>query len=236
MNKECFVFDVDGTLTDSRKAIDSEFLTYMMEFNKDNDVYLVTGSDRPKTFEQLGPLFYESVKGVWQSNGNEYWERGKRISKNDMDIDYEFKNYLTQIVNQSRYPIKTGNHIEKRTGMINFSIVGRDCTEDQRKQYYEWDKVNAERANITKKINHEYPKMHASVGGEISIDIIPRGNNKSQVANILGEKYEFIHFFGDRMEYGGNDYPLALTIDLSKMGWNYPVESWQETWERLKKL
>ena len=36
------------------------------------------------------------------------------------------------------------------------------------------------------------------------------------------------------MEYGGNDYPLALTIDLGKMGWNYPVESWQETWERLK--
>ena len=236
MKEKCFLFDVDGTLTESRKPIDPQFLTFMFNFCKDNDVYLVTGSDRQKTFEQIGPILYESVKGVWQSNGNEYWVKSKRINKNDMDIDYEFKNYLTQLINQSRYPIKTGNHIEKRTGMINFSTIGRDCTEEQRQQYYEWDQINGERGNIAKKINHEYPKLHASIGGQISIDIIPRGNDKSQVANILNKEYGFIHFFGDKMEYGGNDYPLALTIDLGEMGWNYPVESWQETWERLKEL
>ena len=236
MKEKCFLFDVDGTLTESRKPIDPQFLTFMLNFCKDNDVYLVTGSDRQKTFEQIGPILYESVKGVWQSNGNEYWIKSKRINKNDMDIDYEFKNYLTQLINQSRYPIKTGNHIEKRTGMINFSTIGRDCTEEQRQQYYEWDQMNGERGNIAKKINHAYPKVHASIGGQISIDIIPRGNDKSQVANILNKEYGFIHFFGDKMEYGGNDYPLALTIDLGEMGWNYPVESWQETWERLKEL
>jgi phosphomannomutase len=123
-----------------------------------------------------------------------------------------------------------------RTGMINFSVVGRNANEVQRQQYYEWDSRNKERHQIVEDINRLYPAVHASIGGQISIDIIPRGNDKSQVAKILNKEYEFIHFFGDRMAYGGNDYPLALTIDLGKMGWNYPVESWQETWERLKEL
>jgi phosphomannomutase len=236
MKKEVFVFDIDGTLTDSRKPIDSEFESYMMDFVENNDVYFVTGSDRQKTFEQIGPNLYESVKGIWHCNGNEYWEKNRRVRKNDYTPDYEFKHYLTQFVHRSKYPIKAGDHLEMRTGMINFSVVGRNANEVQRQQYYEWDSRNKERHQIVEDINRLYPAVHASIGGQISIDIIPRGNDKSQVAKILNKEYEFIHFFGDRMAYGGNDYPLALTIDLGKMGWNYPVESWQETWERLKEL
>lgn len=231
--KEVFVFDVDGTLTDSRQPISPQFLTFMLTFCKDNDVYLVTGSDRRKTFEQIGPILYESVKGVWQCNGNEYWEKSRRVSQNEMTVDYEFKSYLDNIVQSTRYPIKTGNHIEKRTGMINFSIPGRDSNDIQRQQYFDWDSQNHERSCIVKKMNHDYPKLHASIGGMISIDISPRGNNKSQIADILNKQYETIHFFGDRMEFGGNDYPLALTIELGKMGKTYPVTGWEQTWELL---
>lgn len=231
--KEVFVFDVDGTLTDSRQPISPQFLTFMLTFCKDNDVYLVTGSDRRKTFEQIGPILYESVKGVWQCNGNEYWEKSRRVSQNEMTIDYEFKSYLDNLVQATRYPIKTGNHIEKRTGMVNFSIPGRDSNDVQRQQYFDWDLQNHERSCIVKKMNHDYPKLHASIGGMISIDISPRGNNKSQIADILNKQYETIHFFGDRMEFGGNDYPLALTIELSKMGKTYPVTGWEQTWELL---
>ena len=109
-------------------------------------------------------------------------------------------------------------------------------TNNKERNTFKWDQRNQERRNIVDEINRQYKDLHASIGGEISIDIAPRGNNKSQVANILNKEYEFIHFFGDRMDYGGNDYPLALTIDLGKMGWNYPVESWKETWEKLENL
>ena len=44
-----FIFDVDGTLTPSRGTIDPEFKEFFMAFAKKNNVYLVTGSDRPKT-------------------------------------------------------------------------------------------------------------------------------------------------------------------------------------------
>tara|TARA_E500000178_G_scaffold354420_1_gene423304 strand:+ start:3353 stop:4060 length:708 start_codon:yes stop_codon:yes gene_type:complete len=233
---EVFVFDVDGTLTDSRKTIDPEFKSFMMEFTETNDVFLVTGSDRQKTFEQLGFEFYEAVNGVWQCNGNEYWEGSRRAEKNDFTMDYEFKKFLIDKVANSRYPIKTGGHIEERVGMVNFSIVGRGATLEQRAEYYKWDKKYYERSLLCSEINNEYPHLIAQSGGMISIDIAPRGNTKSQVADILNKKYGHIHFFGDKMDFGGNDYPLATTIELGHMGTNYPVSSWQETWEVLKQL
>ena len=39
-----------------------------------------------------------------------------------------------------------------------------------------------------------------------------------------------------RMEYGGNDYPLALTIDLGKMGKNYPVSVLERNLGEIRKL
>ena len=68
--KEVFVFDVDGTLTESRQPMDPEFKDFMLKFVENRDVFLVTGSDRLKTYEQLGFEFYEACTGVWQCNGN----------------------------------------------------------------------------------------------------------------------------------------------------------------------
>ena len=63
MNK--FVFDVDGTLTLSRRKIDAVFQRWFLEFCYDNNVYLVTGSDYPKTVEQVGTSIAENVKRVY---------------------------------------------------------------------------------------------------------------------------------------------------------------------------
>ena len=49
-----YIFDVDGTLTPSRQVIDPSFEAFMIKFCCKHDVYLVTGSDRQKTVDQLG--------------------------------------------------------------------------------------------------------------------------------------------------------------------------------------
>ena len=49
-----YIFDIDGTLTPSRGRIDPEFETFFKSFINKNKVSLVTGSDRPKTLEQIG--------------------------------------------------------------------------------------------------------------------------------------------------------------------------------------
>jgi phosphomannomutase len=77
----------------------------------------------------------------------------------------------------------------------------------------------------------------ASVGGQISIDIHPKGANKGQakdwILNHLG-KDTSIYFYGDKTEFGGNDYDLAkvLTEDRHKV---FQVNDWKETYKLLKK-
>ena len=57
-----FIFDVDGTLTPSRGKIHDDFFPYMMHFSCKYDVYLVTGSDRQKTIDQIGEELYNNCK------------------------------------------------------------------------------------------------------------------------------------------------------------------------------
>ena len=49
-----FIFDIDGTLTPSREKMDTQFHAWFLNFQKVYDTYLVTGSDRSKTIEQVG--------------------------------------------------------------------------------------------------------------------------------------------------------------------------------------
>ena len=73
-----------------------------------------------------------------------------------------------------------------------------------------------------------------SLGGQISIDIYQKGKNKAQVLDdIDGE----IYFFGDKMEKGGNDYPIADRLKKDKRKYKlFKVNSPEETWEILKKI
>lgn len=234
MSERVFLFDVDGTLTPARQTIDPEFEKWFLNFCENNPVFLVSGSDRPKTIEQIGQKIYDACMGVYQCNGNEHWYRNRRIKSSDWKPSYEFNHYLINIANRSPYPFKTDEHIELRTGMLNFSTVGRAANQQQRKAYYEWDNKHQERKNIAAEINRKYPDLHASIGGHISIDIYPRGADKSQVSNELQKVYDEIIFFGDKTEYGGNDYPIALAIELGNIGTCHSVTSWEHTWELLR--
>ena len=51
-----YIFDIDGTLTLSRSRMDKAFANWFEHFATHNAVYLVTGSDRPKTLEQIVAL------------------------------------------------------------------------------------------------------------------------------------------------------------------------------------
>ena len=50
MKEKAYIFDVYGTLTPSRGVMDAEFKELFLAFAKEHNVYLITGSDRPKTF------------------------------------------------------------------------------------------------------------------------------------------------------------------------------------------
>ena len=119
-----FIFDVDGTLTPSRGKIDAEFLQFMLFFAGTNDVYLVTGSDRQKTLEQVGLDLYNSCKRVYNCSGSDVYETDKNVYRDDWELPDNVERFLQDELDFSQFPIRNGNHIEKRPGGVNFSILG----------------------------------------------------------------------------------------------------------------
>jgi phosphomannomutase len=222
-----FIFDVDGTLTPSRGVIDPKFKDFFNEFCRSNSVYLVTGSDKPKTVEQLGEDTYNLAHTVYNCNGNDVWQSAKHIRTNEWRLKDHPHNWLTEQLTMSDFPVRTGLHFEHRPGMVNFSIVGRNATHEQRQHYVKWDKDRGERENIAAVFNNNFPDLEARVGGETGIDISPKGFDKSQIVKDFDSE-DSLWFFGDAMHEGGNDYPLAQVVDHYRH-----VTGWQQTMEYL---
>ena len=173
-----FIFDVDGTLTPSRLPMTKKFQKFFKEWAKKNKFYLVTGSDIPKLQEQMEGLEIHA-DGIFTCCGNEYWQSDPAVHPKHCDLIYSNKfkppkdliKYLERKVLKSKYPNRCGNHIEDRGAMVNFSVVGRNCTQEQREEYFEWDKRMGERNITCMEIKGTWPKLDAVVGGQISIDI-----------------------------------------------------------------
>lgn len=224
-----FVFDVDGTLTPSRGKIDKEFCEWFFEFATHQDVYLVTGSDYPKTVEQVSEKIIGVVKKVYNCSGNDVWVQGENIFTNEWRIPQEAEEWLREELALSKFSLRTGLHLEDRPGMCNFSVVGRNATLGERKLYVEWDTKTEERVTIARLFKQKFPDIEAVVGGETGIDIFPVGSDKSQIIKDFSVDDRII-FFGDRMDIDGNDHPLMIA---NTNGLNYPVTGWQDTWNKL---
>lgn len=244
--RKIYLFDVDGTLTPPKQKAAPKFRRQFFEWLKGKEVYLVSGGSFVRLTEQLGPGVMGSIEGVFACMGNVYYKRKKDEERawiheyeHKFDLSEELKESLDLAVADSKYPTKTGNHYEVRTGMVNFSIVGRNATQQQRDQYTAYDAEHQERTHIVKKLKNLFPKLDFVIGGAVSIDIFNEGRDKSQVIREhfkdLSEDVT-IHFVGDRIEYPGNDYAIAETVRKRALGNVHSVESWEDTAALLKSI
>jgi phosphomannomutase len=226
-----YIFDVDGTLTPSRLPIDKKFEEFFLKWMEGKNVYLVTGSDKDKTIEQVGEKIWNKATRCYQSCGNAVYEKGKLIRENKFKLEPELQFVLVESLVKTKWGQRYGNHIEERIGLINFSTIGRQCPQDARIAYDLWDQKYGERKKICDRINREFPKLQATIGGQISIDIHPKGQDKSQILNdVEGE----IMFFGDRCEPGGNDYPIVEKIKDTHIV--HKVRDWKSTMSILENI
>lgn len=209
-----YLFDIDGTLTLPRQKISDSFEEFFYNWMQDKKVYFVTGSDIAKVHEQLSQRIIDSAAGVFCSMANEFYIKGELQYSNKLDISKDAITFLREQLYQSDYTPKRNNNFEYRPGMLNFSIAGRDSSNEEREKYYIYDLKTKERKNIASFINKNYgARLEARIGGQISIDIQNVGNNKSQASkwirkNVGGK----IFFFGDKTDKDGNDYDIVKDI------------------------
>ena len=221
-----FIFDVDGTLTPSRKQIEHSFWAFFLKFCCSNDVYLVTGSDRKKTVEQLGLDICYRAKRVYNCSGADVYEKDKNVYRDEWELPKKVERFLEDELAYSCFPIRNGNHIERRPGGVNFSILGRDSDPMLgRKEYIKWDKERLEREDIADRLKNHFPDLNVQIGGQTGLDI--SNKDKSQILRDFS-KDDDIYFFGDMMEEGQNDYPLALAVQ-EMGGKTYHVKDWTDT-------
>ena len=230
-----FIFDVDGTITPSRKQITDDFFPFFNEFVEKNEVYLVTGSDRDKTLEQVTPEIYNKCKRVYNCSGSDAYEGDNNVYRDDWQLPEDVEKFLCDELDYSQFPLRNGNHIERRPGGVNFSILGRDKDPSVgRPEYIEWNKQTNERHDIAERIRSQFPDLTVAIGGQTGIDIGPNGADKSQILRDFKEGDE-IRFFGDRCEEGGNDYSLAISISERNLGYAFQVDTYKDVWYMLKK-
>ena len=219
---------MDGTLTPARQPMHKDFSSRFLPWLKTKIAYIVAGSNYEKVTEQLPPDVVSSFSGIFSSMGNVYHQKGKEIYRNEIKLDKNMLKALERFRKSTTYPDKLyTNYMELRPGMLNFSVLGRNCPFSEREKYHNWDNIHFERQKISEDMNKNFPNYDFSLGGKISIDIVERGRGKEQIAKYLRNLYPTakIIFIGDRMQKGGNDYNLAQELRNMENTEVYSVEN-----------
>ena len=238
-----YIFDVDGTLTPSRGMMDRGFAHFFYKFVEENEVYIITGSDREKTLQQVPKEIYNLCIKVYQCSGNHVWQGDRELHRSDWKLPDQHHKWLLGELADSGFYRKTGQHFDQRIGLLNFSIPGRKCNIEERAMYKQWDEHKKEREGIAHRFNERWYRQEwwdisadlvvATVAGETGIDITPHGYGKEQIVKNFDAKK--VIYFGDKTEEGGNDFEIARKF-RDKGGRIVEVNSWQDTYKCLQTM
>jgi|GEM_PF-300237 len=237
--KIIYLFDVDGTLTEPRQAMTDAFAEFFSGFVQREHVFLVSGSDYEKLQQQVPQEILNASEGVFGCAGAQLIEQDQLIYEKTHSFSESLMKTVEAFIAESPYKTRCGNHIEHRPGMLNISVVGRAANPEQRKTYHAWDSGENERVKFADQFNQQFRDYEASCGGQISIDIVPKGWNKSVVKGEVLERFPGARliFFGDRMGANGNDQPLADVLNTpSGRHRVIPVSSYKDTWLHLNHI
>lgn len=210
------LFDVDGTLTLPRKVATEDMLKFLQDLRQVIAVGVVGGSDLSKISEQLGKSAIFDYDYLFSENGLVSHKDGKMIGntslKNFLGDERlkEFINFTLHYIADLDIPIKRGTFIEFRSGMLNISPIGRNCSQEERDEFERYDKVHQVRSKMVTILQEKFSHLNLtfSIGGQISFDVFPQGWDKTFCLRYIENDFTEIHFFGDKTYKGGNDYEI----------------------------
>jgi len=210
------LFDVDGTLTPARKVVSQEMLEFMQKLRKVVAVGVVGGSDLAKITEQLGKTVISDYDYVFSENGLVAHKGSKMIGNQSFKAFLgdeklkEFINFTLHYIADLDIPVKRGTFIEFRSGMLNVSPIGRNCSQEEREEFERYDKVHGIRTKMVDVLREKFVSLNLtySIGGQISFDVFPQGWDKTYCLRYVENEFQEIHFFGDKTYKGGNDHEI----------------------------
>ena len=221
--KTLIVFDVDGTLAESKAAIDAEMATLLAGLMKVVKVAIISGADLPQFQTQVIAHFPSGSDltrlSLLPTNGTRFYRYDgawHELYAEDLSADQKQKieAALTACVAEAGYKAdKTwGPTIEDRESQITYSALGQQAPLDAKKT---WDPDFAKRQKIKNLLDPMLPDFAVHLGGSTSIDVTLPGVDKAygihKLRDILKVPIAEMIYVGDALFPGGNDFPVRAT-------------------------
>jgi HAD superfamily hydrolase (TIGR01484 family) len=231
-------FDLDDTLAVSKSQIEPRMADMLGRLLAEIDVCIISGGrfeqfdnqvlrhlrvDEPARLRlhlmpTCGTRYYRWIDGDW---GEVYAED---LSESDKD---RIIAVLTEGAKELGLwePEPWGEIIEDRGSQITFSALGQSAPPQQK---YAWDPDGAKKRLLRDYAADRLPDLEVRGGGSTSIDVTRKGIDKAygmhKLIDFLKLTRADVLFVGDRLDEGGNDYPVkAMGIDT------VAVTRWQDT-------
>ncbi|WP_426181221.1 HAD-IIB family hydrolase [Microbacterium sp. TWP3-1-2b2] len=239
-------FDLDDTLAPSKSAIDPKIAAQLLELLRLVDVAIISGGNeqqfRVQVIAQLGDADPADLARLHllPTCGTRYLrhdgEGFDTVYAHDLSEDEKSAALLALREEADRLGLweqdPWGEILEDRGSQITFSALGQQAPHDAKRA---WDPSGAKRARLRDAVAARLPALEVRSGGSTSIDITLAGIDKAHGMKALAEHTGIplsdMLFYGDRLDEGGNDYPVkALGVR------SIAVSGWEDTAAELDEL
>jgi len=217
--KRLIVFDLDGTLAESKSSLDTEMSALLHDLLGIIKVAVISGGDWPQFEKQLlsnlpldeclDNLSLLPTCGTKFYQYNKDWEK---LYSEDFTSEEKEKiiGSLQKAIDKTGFKVEKvwGETIEDRGSQITYSALGQEAPIEEKKK---WDPDFAKRKKIKAILDKSIPEFSVRLGGTTSVDVTKPGIDKAygigKLRDTLGISIHEMIFIGDALFPGGNDYP-----------------------------
>ena len=239
-------FDLDDTLAPSKGVIDPRIAGLLRALLRRVDVAIISGGNEAQFRSQVVAQLGDADAGdlarlhLLPTCGTRYlrYDGADFTSVYAHDLsDDEKQSALTALREEAERlglweAEPWGEILEDRGSQITFSALGQRAPREAK---HDWDPTGARRGALRDAVAARLPDLEVRSGGSTSIDITQAGIDKAfgmrQLAARTGIALTDMLFYGDRLDEGGNDYPV-LAIGVPSVA----VEGWEDTADKLDAL
>jgi HAD superfamily hydrolase (TIGR01484 family) len=238
-------FDLDDTLAVSKSRIDPRMADLLARLLDRVDVCIISGG----RFEQFDAQVLQHLTlderardrlHLMPTCGTRYyrWGEGAWREKYAEDLSAEDRQRVIEVLTEGAHQLGLweaqpwGDIIEDRGSQITFSALGQSAPPEAK---YAWDPDGSKKRGLRDYAAARLPDLEVRGGGSTSVDVTRKGIDKAyglgKLLEVLGLTVDDVLFVGDRLDEGGNDYPVkAMGVPC------VAVHRWEDTAEFLERF
>lgn len=241
MTKKLIAFDLDDTLAVSKSPIEDRMGDLLVRLLQKYDVCIISGGKYDQFKKQVIDRLEASPRDLDRMHlmptcGTRYYRYDElndswKIQYAE-DLTEGQKKKIVRVLESSAKEVGLwvdkpyGDIVEDRGSQVTYSALGQQAPAEEK---YKWAEENAEaKQTLRKLIAEQLPDLEVRLGGTTSVDVTRIGIDKAYGMKKLIEALDIskddILFIGDKLQEGGNDYPVyAMGVDCIE------VDGWKDT-------